>query len=419
MDARILPFSEASLHLVCQALLEGFLVSIPTETVYGLAANALDPKAVREIFEVKGRPFIDPLIVHIASPAQAERFAYTNVLFHKIAHQFWPGPLTVVLSKKRIISDLVTAGQSTVALRCPGHPIMQAVLQKTELPLAAPSANPFGYISPTQPEHVSCIQDPKLKYILDGGPCEHGLESTIVDISDLNFVKILRPGPISRESIEACLGVRVEAFESKVDNSKAEKENITAETEYTFGIGAELKNKQDLESRLEINSPLEDSFGVEKVLSTSGERQGSFTEATEPLEMQRAQLAPGMLSQHYSPHTVTHLMEKGNDDIASYLEKNLKSGTYSTPCAVVLFQRPSFDLNDKLNIQIKDKGIEIFWLTESSNLQEAARNLYTLMHALDKGQFASIVIQKAPEEGIGIAINDRLQRAATKRISSV
>lgn len=152
-------------------LLTGELVAVPTETVYGLAGNALNPLALEKIFEVKGRPRFDPLIVHVPDliaarlyvqevPAQAE----------KLAGEFWPGPLTLLLKKRSIISDLVTAGLDTVGIRCPRHPITQKLLASLPFPLAAPSANPFGYVSPTRPEHVEEQLGKKIQYILDGGP---------------------------------------------------------------------------------------------------------------------------------------------------------------------------------------------------------------------------------------------------------
>jgi L-threonylcarbamoyladenylate synthase len=204
-NRRILPFSNASLTQVCGALIKGDLVALPTETVYGLAANALDPHATRKIFDIKGRPLIDPLIVHVASTESVDALAYANPLFEQLAKHFWPGPLTLVLKKKECVPDLITAGNDTVALRCPKHPLFQSVLQHCKLPLAAPSANPFGYISPTRAEHVDRMFDKRLQYILDGGPCEHGVESTILDVSNSDSPTILRPGPITREILETFL----------------------------------------------------------------------------------------------------------------------------------------------------------------------------------------------------------------------
>ena len=182
-------------------LVQSQLVSIPTETVYGLAANALDPDAVVKIFKVKDRPYFDPLIVHTHSLDQISK--YTLDFPHKLyqlGKLLWPGPLTVILPKKKIIPDLVTAGKPDVAIRIPGHPLTLKLLQNLPFPLAAPSANPFGYISPTNPAHVLQNLGDKVPYILDGGPCELGIESTIVGFRD-DCLLIYRLGAISVEKI--------------------------------------------------------------------------------------------------------------------------------------------------------------------------------------------------------------------------
>lgn len=191
-------------------LSQGELVAIPTETVYGLAANALQPYAVLKIFQVKNRPQFDPLIVHVASLSQAYELVETiPSAAEKLMHQFWPGPITLVLKKKALIPDLVTAGLDTVGIRCPDHPLTRQLLATLEFPLAAPSANPFGYISPTQPEHVNQQLGNKIKYILDGGPSRVGLESTIVGFEQGPV--IYRLGGLTQEEIEQVIGpVRVE-----------------------------------------------------------------------------------------------------------------------------------------------------------------------------------------------------------------
>lgn len=187
-------------------LLEGKLVAVPTETVYGLAGNALNPSAVARIFEVKGRPTFDPLIVHIADLQSSKDYA-TNLPEHaiKLAEKYWPGPLTLLLKKKPIISDLVTAGLDTVGLRCPDHPMIQKLLSSLPFPLAAPSANPFGYVSPTCPEHVNEQLGDKISYILDGGPSKIGVESTIIGFEDSGAI-VYRLGGITHEQIESLIG---------------------------------------------------------------------------------------------------------------------------------------------------------------------------------------------------------------------
>lgn len=184
----------------------GELVAIPTETVYGLAGNALDPTAVVKIFTVKDRPHFDPLIVHVSSLDQAKILVESiPEKATKLAHVFWPGPLTILLKKKAIIPDLVTAGMDTVGIRCPNHTLTQSLLQSLSFPLAAPSANPFGYVSPTQPSHVNDQLGSQINYILDGGVCQVGIESTIIGFENDETI-VFRLGGLSLEAIEKEIG---------------------------------------------------------------------------------------------------------------------------------------------------------------------------------------------------------------------
>jgi L-threonylcarbamoyladenylate synthase len=184
----------------------GKIVAIPTETVYGLAANALDSEAVAKIFEVKNRPHFDPLIVHIPQINDVKKWVIEfpeNAQL--LAEKFWPGPLTLLLPKNDLIPDIVTAGLQNVALRVPKHDITLELLKALKLPLAAPSANPFGYVSPTNATHVAQQLGNKIDYILDGGNCEVGIESTVVGFEN-NQPVIFRLGGISIEEIEAITG---------------------------------------------------------------------------------------------------------------------------------------------------------------------------------------------------------------------
>jgi L-threonylcarbamoyladenylate synthase len=196
-------------------LTQGQLVGIPTETVYGLAANALDPQAVASIFATKNRPTFDPLILHVASLAQVAPFV-TEIpeKLGRLAEKFWPGPLTLLLPKTTIVPDLVTSGLDRVAVRVPNHPLTLALLAGLDFPLAAPSANPFGYISPTQASHVEAQLGAQIPYILDGGACSVGLESTIVGIEGEELV-VYRLGGLELKDIEAVVGpVRIQAHSS-------------------------------------------------------------------------------------------------------------------------------------------------------------------------------------------------------------
>ena len=189
-----------------QLLQEGQLVAIPTETVYGLAANALDARAVTQIFKAKNRPEFDPLIIHVPSIDRVSRYAENfPPIARKLAEAFWPGPLTIVLERKKIIPDLVTSGLATVGIRCPDHLMTRELLNALDFPLAAPSANPFGYISPTTPAHVQEQLGSQISYILDGGACEVGIESTIVGFEGGQGI-VLRRGGLKVEEIESVIG---------------------------------------------------------------------------------------------------------------------------------------------------------------------------------------------------------------------
>ncbi|MFK7777313.1 MAG: L-threonylcarbamoyladenylate synthase [Gimesia sp.] len=184
----------------------GELVAFATETVYGLGANALNPEAVAKIFEAKERPFFDPLIVHISNVNQLDQLTLgLSKQAEKLAEQFWPGPLTLVVPKTEIVPDLVTSGLDSVAIRIPAHPIARQLLEATNLPIAAPSANKFGRISPTMAHHVEEQLGSEIKLILDGGACTIGVESTVIQCSN-NLPVLLRPGGISLEEIESCIG---------------------------------------------------------------------------------------------------------------------------------------------------------------------------------------------------------------------
>lgn len=211
----LLTGTPSTLARLARRLRAGELVAVPTETVYGLAANALDARACRRIFIAKGRPANDPLIVHIHALAQLSQVAEVNAAALKLAKKFWPGPLTLVLPKKSVVPAVVSAGLPSVAVRMPSHPLFRRLLKLAGLPLAAPSANAFGYVSPTSAEHVRAGLGKKIRYILDGGPCTIGLESTIVDLRDPRRPRLLRPGAVTRAALARALGVRVQTAPKK------------------------------------------------------------------------------------------------------------------------------------------------------------------------------------------------------------
>ena len=202
--------TEQALETAAALLREGLLVAFPTETVYGLGCDATNGRAVAAIYAAKGRPRFNPLIVHLATAAQADQHAVMSPLAARLAAAFWPGPLTLVLERRAqsTLSDLITAGLDSVALRVPDHPVAHALLEKVDRPLAAPSANRSGHLSPTRAEHVLADLGDSAAMILDGGATAHGLESTVIDARG-SVPVLLRPGAIPAETIEAVLGVKV------------------------------------------------------------------------------------------------------------------------------------------------------------------------------------------------------------------
>ena len=314
-----------NLRLLARRLRAGELVAVPTETVYGLAANALDAAAVTKIFRAKGRPTSDPLIVHLHSLEQLESVCIPNASALKLARRFWPGPLTLVLPKTSAVPDIVTSGHSSVAVRMPRHALLRKLLKLARVPLAAPSANPFGYISPTTAEHVRASLGTKIGHVLDGGPSEIGLESTIVDLRTPTRPRLLRPGAITQREIEETLGrpVRIAA------------------------------------------------------------KQKRSTRA--------AQIAPGLLARHYSPRTPLTLH-------ASLDRIEQRPGH-----AYVFLRKPA-----------GPKRKNIFWLDARGDLRGVARRLFATLRMLDERGFARIHAELAPGNGLALAINDRLRRAAAR-----
>jgi L-threonylcarbamoyladenylate synthase len=325
MPARVYSPTPANLRRLAAALRRGELVAFPTETVYGLAAHALDARACRAIFRAKGRPAHDPLIVHVANLAHAEELAGFNDLARKLARRFWPGPLTLVLPKKPCVPGIVTAGRRTVAIRSPAHPLARRLLRLSGLPLAAPSANAFGYISPTSAAHVLDGLGKKIPHILDGGPCLLGVESTILDLTNPARPKILRPGVITAEMLEKFLG-------------------------RPFGPTPRNRSRA---------------------------------------KQTRGMLAPGLLPQHYSPHTplvIKHRWTKLPPEVAGIFLRKPPGRTAKN----------------------------IYWLSDRSALADMARNLYRVLRQADRGRHRQIWIEAPPDDsgGLAAAITDRLRRAA-------
>jgi L-threonylcarbamoyladenylate synthase len=333
-------------------LRNGSIVAIPTETVYGLAANAFDAAAVLKVFQAKDRPSFDPLIVHVHDRAQVDHVAaYVPPEAEALMAAFWPGPLTLVLPKHPRVPDIVTSGLDTVGIRMPAHPLALELLRSLDFPLAAPSANPFGYISPTTAQHVADQLGEEIPYILDGGACAVGVESTI--IGHLDFAPhpspfTPRPSPLTLHPshltpppfnwvLYRTGGVPLEAIETVIGQT------------------------------LNIPSPNTSDAG------TSAK-------------------APGMLESHYAPRKPLIV-----GDVPS-----LQRAYGNKRCAVISFRAvyPTW---------------KCVTLAPSGDLGEAARNLFAAMRALDASDAELILAERFPDEGLGRAINDRLRRAGLKR----
>lgn len=291
----------AGIARAADLLRDGGLVALPTETVYGLAARADDVAAVARIYAAKGRPSFNPLIVHVGSLEAAARLAEISPMARALAEEHWPGPLTLVLPRRRdvTLAPAVSAGLPTLALRCPAHPAMRAVLAEVNAPLAAPSANRSGFVSPTTVEHVLATLDGQIDAVLDAGPCARGLESTIVAVREDGRLDVLRPGPIA----------------------------------------------------IAAGSPQ--------------------TQAVE---------APGQLASHYAPGKPLRLEVSA----ASADEFLIGFGAVAGDCS----------------------------LSPHGDLDEAAAQLYACLHRAATAHQPRIAVAPIPSQGVGVAINDRLRRAA-------
>lgn len=260
------------------------LVSIPTETVYGLAGNAFDPEAVLKIFQVKNRPDFDPLITHTDSLDKIKM--YVSDIPQKallLAEAFWPGPLTLLLKKNNLVSDIVTSGLPTVAVRIPNHELTLLLLKSLPFPLAAPSANPFGYISPTSAKHVEDQLGGKISYILNGGPCNIGVESTIVGFEGEEPI-IYRLGGLELEKIENVIG-KVNQVSHSSSNPKAPgmlKSHYAPTKSFIIGDLEELMNKYDLNKAAILSfTNIYDKISADKQVRLS--ETGSVNEAAKNL----------------------------------------------------------------------------------------------------------------------------------------
>jgi L-threonylcarbamoyladenylate synthase len=315
-----LPATPSNIARAAGILRNGGVVAFPTETVYGLGANAFDARAAARVFEIKQRPHFDPLIVHVLDRAMLTRVV-TEVPddAERLIERFWPGALTLVLRKRPSIPDLVTAGSATVAVRMPSHPVARALLAAAELPLAAPSANPFGYLSPTRASHVERLLGDSVDLILDAGASSYGLESTIVAFEPRPA--LLRSGAVDVESIEAVIGALARGLPGPA-----------------------------------------------------------------------VAIAPGQAGQHYAPRTPLRVIDLAGVPAAA--RKRAGALAYRKPV---------------------EGYAALAVLSPSGDLREAAAHLFETLHDLDARGLERIDVEPVPERGLGLAIMERLRRAAGRR----
>lgn len=325
-------FSSEELDPAAEILRRGGLLAIPTETVYGLGANGLDPVAVTHIFEAKGRPQDNPLILHIPSADWLPRYcAEIPDTAYALAKQFWPGPLTMILKHKPMVPDVVTAGLPTVGMRCPDHPVTRAIIERADVPVAAPSANTSGRPSPTTARHVLDDMDGKIDGVVDGGPCSVGVESTIVDLT-VTPPRLLRPGGVTLEQLRAVLGT------------------------------------------VEVDPAVTRLMG--------------------PGEKPRA---PGMKYRHYAPKAPVTVVKGAPEETARYIAEASSPGS-----GVICF--------DEFRPLFPDRVVETIGPAADEAAQ--ARHVFDALRAFDRTGVSQIWSQCPPDEGIGLAVANRLNKAA-------
>ena len=318
----------------------GGLVVFPTETVYGLGADATNPCAAMSVYQAKGRPSDNPLIIHIASPEDVESYAFSNSTYYLLAEHFMPGPLTIILNSKNSIPRETRGGLETVAVRCPESPIARALIKAAGVPIAAPSANLSGSPSPTNAEHVIKDMNGRVDVIIDGGDSDFGLESTIVKIDDKNAVTLLRPGKITPEKIES-LGIKVKIADA----------------------------------------------------------------VTHEMSSSETALSPGMKYKHYAPKSPLILLDGDFNDIIEYIHEyktlNFAIITYSENINTAKAEFPLADIYD--------------FGSESDQAVQAHR-LFKILRDTDYKEYSTIFAPLPKIDGIGLALYNRMIRAAAHKI---
>ena len=343
METEIIKISDASetekIKKAASVLLRGGLVAFPTETVYGLGADATDAEGAKKIYAAKGRPSDNPLIIHIADPADAEKYAITSESYYRLAKAFMPGPLTVILKKKDTVPSSVTGGLDTVAVRCPSHPIANAIIRECGVAIAAPSANISGSPSPTSAPHVIHDMNGRIDMIVDSGGCEIGLESTIVKL-DGNCATLLRPGAITCDALSCVC--------DKVTVAPA---------------------------------------------------------VTEELSENEKPLSPGMKYRHYAPSAPLVLLDGSDADVKSFLQ----SAQSSSRCTILCYDEEAGAL----------QNVRLIPIGKKDDLATQAERLFSALREADTLDSEIIYAHLPKKEGLGLALYNRMIRAAAHTIKKV
>jgi len=316
-----------SIDKAAALLVAGEVVAIPTETVYGLAGNLFNPSAVEKIYTLKNRPRNNPLIVHVKDmEAALPLITEFPKPLQLLAEKYWPGPLTVLLKKSKLVPDSITAGSDFVAIRVPAHPLTKQLLEQIPFPLVAPSANPFTRISPTKAEHVEHYFGDSIPCILDGGSCSVGLESTIIGMNN-DTPLLYREGVLGKLLLESLIG--------PIEKFNPQKNTI---------------------------------------------------------------LTPGQWPRHYAPLTKTILCKR--EEIMLHVKDNT---------GIIVYKEPLLSVNTN----------QQHILSETGSLVEAAKNLYQILHHVDKQKYETIICEMLPQEELGNTINERLKRASSSEIDNI
>lgn len=344
MNTRILKITSqnidtSAIEICADIIKSGGLVAFPTETVYGLGADATDKNAARKIYAAKGRPSDNPLIIHIADPKDAESYAYTSKLYYKLAEAFMPGPLTVILPKKATVPSEVTGGLDTVAVRCPSHAVARELISKAGVPIAAPSANISGSPSPTSAFHVIKDMNGKIDAIIDGDDCEIGLESTIVKL-DGDKAILLRPGAITADAL-GCVCEQVE-----------------------------------------ISSAV-----------------------TQALKENERPLSPGMKYRHYAPKSPLVLLDGTKENVLSFLIKEQQEKN----CIILCYDEESAYLKKESTVTVG----------RSDDLATQAKRLFGALREADAMNGEIIYAHLPSTDGLGLALYNRMIRAAAHTVMKV